>query len=299
MSHEEKGVYIDLLCHQHQDGWLPADTGRLARIANLPHNDFLRIWSFLSAKFEQKDSKLYNKKLERVVNGRSEHGEMRRIIGTFGRILKDYPASDDEKKLIRKSFNYKDFLNDGQQNLSKTISKWITSNTANTPPVCSPNGPANIGNGTEDGNGNVFCIKDFGKNENLLYADSLIGAMVGRFMDQNAGYFLDKGKDFTALREVAEKIHEWLKVPGSYDNPENRENIGQKWSEIITHIRADPHFSKYSLSQINKYFSSITQSLSNGRNGAHQQALAQKNGTSQSRTDALKGWGLSGGEQVP
>jgi uncharacterized protein YdaU (DUF1376 family) len=165
MSHEEKGVYIDLLCHQHQEDGLPHDTQRLARIANLTHEKFLEIWTFLSAKFEQNGSKLYNRKLEQIVAGRSEHGEMRRIIGTFGRAIKDFSATEEEKKQIRKVFNYKDFINLDQQNLSKAISKWLATIQASTTPICSPNGAANIGNGTEDGNGNgnVFSFEGAGK----------------------------------------------------------------------------------------------------------------------------------------
>src|SRR5687768_566373 len=111
MSHEEKGVYIDLLCHQHQENGLPDDTTRLARIANMNHEDFMKVWEFLAAKFQQIGSKLYNRKLEQIVANRSEHGEMRRIIGTFGRALKDFPATEEEKKNIRKVFNYRDFIN--------------------------------------------------------------------------------------------------------------------------------------------------------------------------------------------
>lgn len=39
--------------------------------------------------------------------------------------------------------------------------------------------------------------------------------------------------------------------------------------------------------------------LNERSNGTHQQVPAEKNGISQSRTDALKKWGLSGGEQIP
>lgn len=140
---------------------------------------------------------------------------------------------------------------------------------------------------------------DFGKSENLLHSDSPIGGMVRQFTDQNEGYFLDAEKDFAALREVSEKIHKWLKLPGRYDNPENEDCIRLRWGELIIHVKADSHFAKYSLQQINKHFSSIAQSFSNGRGQSHKPVLTPVKGTSQSRTDALKNWGVTGGEQVP
>lgn len=165
MTPEEKGVYIDLLCHQHQENGLPISTKRLSRLSNLSEIDFLNSWEYLKEKFVEIEGKLFNKKLVSVMNGRSENAEMRTIIGTFGRLLKDLRAHPLLKIQIKESFNYRDFIEEFQQNkqnLSKTISSWLAIAVANT--------EANIGNGNEnedgneDGNGNK--IKKRG-NENL------------------------------------------------------------------------------------------------------------------------------------
>lgn len=116
-------------------------------------------------------------------------------------------------------------------------------------------------------------VMDFGKSENLLHPETPIGAMVKLFTDQNAGYFLDVETDFAAMREVSEKIHKWLKLSGRYEHAENREAIRLRWGELITHVKADTHLSKYSISQINKHFSGITQSFSNGRGQSHKQPI--------------------------
>jgi len=44
---DEKGVYIDLLCHQHQKGSLPSDTERLARIILAIEDEYQRFLSKL------------------------------------------------------------------------------------------------------------------------------------------------------------------------------------------------------------------------------------------------------------
>jgi len=40
MLPNEKGIYIDLLCYQHQNSDLPNDTKRLSRIVGLGHDEF-------------------------------------------------------------------------------------------------------------------------------------------------------------------------------------------------------------------------------------------------------------------
>ena len=63
MMPEEKGVYIDLLAHQHQRDYLPNDLNRLARISGLSIKKFSKIWDVINEKFIEIDSeKLINTK---------------------------------------------------------------------------------------------------------------------------------------------------------------------------------------------------------------------------------------------
>ena len=79
---EEKGVYIDLLAHQHQDGDLPNDTKRLARIAGMSEIDFLPIWDNIKNKFKDNgNNRLVNRKLTELMTERSEKGLKNKIIG--------------------------------------------------------------------------------------------------------------------------------------------------------------------------------------------------------------------------
>lgn len=51
MFPEEKGVYIDLLCYQHQKGFLPENKRRLAKITGLSEAEFQKIWQEIQSKF--------------------------------------------------------------------------------------------------------------------------------------------------------------------------------------------------------------------------------------------------------
>lgn len=144
----EKGVYIDLLAHQHQDGFLPINSNRLAKIAGLPHDEFLIIWEGIKDKFHEESGKLYNEKLISVTTNRAEHGEMRTIVGTFGQLIKTTVCTEEKKAQIRKTFNFKDYLGLDKANLTILLTKYITN--------CLANGTAKHGNAIGNGNGNAI-----------------------------------------------------------------------------------------------------------------------------------------------
>lgn len=127
----EKGAYVDLLAHQHQDGFLPKDIRRLAKIVGVSEQEFLPIWDVIKDKFVEKDGKIYNEKLISVVSERSEHSEMRTVVGTFGQFIKTVTCSDEKKEQIRKKFDYKDFLGLDKATLSKCLTKFIDIAIAN------------------------------------------------------------------------------------------------------------------------------------------------------------------------
>jgi len=127
----EKGVFIDLLAHQHQDGFLPANKKRLAKMVGLSEAEFNEIWEILKDKFFEENGNLYNEKLISVMTDRGDHGEMRAIIGTFGVLSKSLVCSPEDKQRISSLFNYERFLGIERAKLSKTISKWLSKCLAN------------------------------------------------------------------------------------------------------------------------------------------------------------------------
>jgi uncharacterized protein YdaU (DUF1376 family) len=127
MLPEEKGVYIDLLAHQHQSGSLPIDTKRLALIARLSHEEFTRIWdSGLSLKFIRSDNRLVNRKLSEVVTDRFSKAIKNKIIGTFAGLLKKLKIDETAAAAIKKQFNVHDFIHLPTETITDRLTEWIT-----------------------------------------------------------------------------------------------------------------------------------------------------------------------------
>lgn len=143
---EEKGVYIDLLAHQHQDKDLPTDTKRLARIVGLSESDFLPIWEAINNKFEVKNNRLVNRKLTELMTERSEKGWKNKIIGTLASVIRLSEHPYDVKYQAKKTFDYNDFLDVPEPNLTETITEWFVQRLKS------------IGNGNAIGNGNDNTI---------------------------------------------------------------------------------------------------------------------------------------------
>lgn len=119
----------------------------------------------------------------------------------------------------------------------------------------------------------------------------VVPELVAEFKKINPKYPIDQNADFEAAREIVEKIIKWDGLKGFRD----REKIKLRWGEMAAHIKQDGHFSKYSLSQINKHFQSIAQSI-NGK--AHQRTVPgsdDKPSRGEEKMRKYREWGLSGG----
>ena len=67
MTYEEEGVYRRLLDHQWFHDGLPADVKQIARLVpKLSAARFLKLWPSMAMKFQARDGRLVNPKLERV-----------------------------------------------------------------------------------------------------------------------------------------------------------------------------------------------------------------------------------------
>lgn len=161
MTPEEKGVYIDLLAHQHQKGDLPIETKRLAKLTGLSEPDFLVIWSHLGNKFKPFDTpngnRLRNKRLTEEVTERSELGRKNRIISALGIAVRTSKANFELKQIAKKGFNVLDFMDIDAPNLTKAVTDWFTVRLASL-------GDGD-GNGDENGNGNEDIINNINNKE--------------------------------------------------------------------------------------------------------------------------------------
>lgn len=87
---EEKGIYIDLLCHQHQKGDLPNDTKRLARLVGLSESDFLPLWEEVKNKFLiTLEGRLHNRKLTETVTERLTKSYTNKVTATLAVLVRN------------------------------------------------------------------------------------------------------------------------------------------------------------------------------------------------------------------
>lgn len=120
----EKGVFIDLLAHQHQKTGLPTDLNRLARLVGLSLLEFSEIWKVIGDKFIEVDGRFFNKRLLKVMNERGEKGKKNTIIGIFSGILRKEKPTKKEYNFIKNAFNADDFMQFDSERLSERISEW-------------------------------------------------------------------------------------------------------------------------------------------------------------------------------
>jgi hypothetical protein len=174
MTHQEKGVFMDLLCHQHQSGSLPADPKRLARLAGMGESEFLEVWKTLSSKFSAvynasalpnaganaganadpfalpnagaNADRVANKKLVSVMGERQENAHVNYIISVWSHILRESDLSKAEKDKIRKQFKVSNFKKYSREEVSERIREWWCERTC----VRTPSLEDAVGN--EDGN---------------------------------------------------------------------------------------------------------------------------------------------------
>jgi len=122
---DEKGVYIDLLCYQHQRGYLPIETERLAKMVGLSHNIFLKIWAVISCHFKQTDNRLVNRKLKVVMDERAEKSKMNTITGTFASLLRFGNYSAKQYKHLKTNFKPNNFIKYNKECITERLTEWL------------------------------------------------------------------------------------------------------------------------------------------------------------------------------
>lgn len=230
----EKGVYIDLLAHQHQDGFLPSEINRLAKMVGISEQDFIVIWETLKDKFFNLDGKLYNKKLEELILDRQINGQVRSVVGAFGRIIRQLNIPNSERALIKEMFDFNEFLSVPKQTLSKTLATWVANTqqrlangNANGSITISTDSNYNIPNGkiskeewtkirTEFENDQIwkesFCMK---KSLDLNELDRILKT----FLDD-----LDLKGDFKEKNDLISHFINWYNKRGLNDKPKPPKN---------------------------------------------------------------------------
>jgi uncharacterized phage protein (TIGR02220 family) len=121
----EKGIYIDLLCYQHQKGDLPNDIERLARLVRLTTDEFIPIWENIKDKFQVMDNRMVNQKLNQVMSERSEKGIRNFISGTFASLLRVNKLSKKDYDSIRSDFKIDNFIDSDRELITERLTEWF------------------------------------------------------------------------------------------------------------------------------------------------------------------------------
>lgn len=250
MEAAEKGVYIDLLAHQHQKGFVPTEEKRLAKLCGMAVEQFLPLWSHVKQKFEVvAPGKLINKKLVNVVDDRKETAHKNKIIGAFAVLIRKSKLSAEQKEKIKKEFRVDDYLPFSTEVATERLTEWYNRRL----PFLT----------ITDTNTNTITNKDIGGvGEFVPVPDTVVGGMFGLWKMTFPETFVDT-TEYQALLTIAEKITKWQSLSG--DPLENKDFVLKRWGEILAHLKADSYLSKYSITQVNKHFSSVTQSFANGK----------------------------------
>lgn len=231
MNRTERGGYYDLIIAQRRFGPLSLD-----QIKKVLGSDFEQIWPALELTMKQEDGKYFIEWLRNSIQQMREHAAHQSNNGKKGgRPPKNKPDQKPNETQLKPNDN----------------------------PEQSQKKPLEDGNGI--GNGLVDEVKEGGAGE--THDAGLVPDMIAQFKTVFPKYLFRRAVDFSEVRQIADQIAEWEALVGDSALPENSLKVKLRWGEIVAHIRSDNHFSKYSLSQINKHLPSIIQSFTNQKNG--------------------------------
>lgn len=238
MNRLERGAYYDLIIAQRKFGRLSID-----QIKKVLGKDFEAVWPALELSLVCADGFYTIEWIEKSLEQSRKHSRHQ---------------SENGKKGGRPPKNKPD------GNPNETQSK------ANLNPTESQRKPLGDGDGNED------VLKDKNGEDENFEPIGIVPQMSKTFTVRNADYPIDQDVDFPAVRSIAQKVGKWQGLKGDISVPANSDSICRRWGELVDFIRSEPHFSGYSLTQINKYFQSIAQKFSS-QNGTVKKPLTGSN----------------------
>lgn len=269
MTPEEKGVYIDLLAHQHQKKTLPSDTKRLAKMVGLPEIEFLKIWEVLSSKFIRTDDRLVNQKLNDIASERSAKSHTNKITGKFAtliRSVKHLPKEDIET--LKKSFKITDFDHLPTEEATDRLTEWFYIRLKS------------IGNGNANEYGNENTDRDsIGVVGEKKGGTNLIPQMHSIWITTFPLYTQDKELDFPALRNIADFIFKIANVQNGYGDTEKEIKVLNTFQLIADQVNRETFWLNKPLSSISKNIQEFYNKIKNPVNGTESKSKGKPNGS--------------------
>ena len=122
---ESKGVYIDLLAHQHVNGSLPSDERKLARVARLSPDEFSRIWETIKYKFIIEGDHVVNHRLNQVIEENQQKALKNKINGCFAAKVKMLDLPFKKLNELKKMFDYQLFESVPDEKINDEVYKWV------------------------------------------------------------------------------------------------------------------------------------------------------------------------------
>jgi uncharacterized protein YdaU (DUF1376 family) len=258
MTPDEKGVYIDLLAHQHQKGSLPPDTKRLAKMVGIPEDDFLKVWALLSEKFNRTDDRLVNRKLSEVTTDRLSKSHTNRITGKFATLIRSVKhLSKDNVETLKKEFKITDFDRFPTDLATERLTEWfhirlqsIGDANANVNGTANTNTDSIGGEGEKKGSGNL-----------------LIPQMQQLWVTTFPTYTVDRELDFPALRSIADFIFKNAGVKNGYGGTDLEIKVLNTFQLIADQVGKDVFWVNKPLSSISKNIQEFYNKIKNPING--------------------------------
>jgi hypothetical protein len=122
---ESKGVYIDLLAHQHVNGLLPNDERKLARVARLSPDEFSKIWETIKHKFIIEGDHVVNHRLNQVIEENQQKALKNKINGCFAAKIKMLNLPLKRLNELKKLFDYQMFVSFSDEEIKDEVYKWV------------------------------------------------------------------------------------------------------------------------------------------------------------------------------
>lgn len=119
-----RGLFLEMLMYQWQEGEVPADAEVISRIAAAPLNEVKKLLPLVEKKFERREDVLVNAKMEEIRNGKQKRRKASARNGRLGgRPPKDNPeetqqvsgrfGSDNQKKPELQNYKTTELQNHG------------------------------------------------------------------------------------------------------------------------------------------------------------------------------------------
>tara|TARA_R110002050_G_scaffold298733_1_gene462587 strand:- start:2052 stop:2897 length:846 start_codon:yes stop_codon:yes gene_type:complete len=122
---ESKGVYIDLLAHQHVNGSLPSDMRKLARVARLSPDEFKRVWEDIKHKFDIDGDHVVNRRLNQVINENQIKALKNKINGCFAAKIRSLTISSKQLRELKNDFDFEMFTTYPDDKIKEMVYQWV------------------------------------------------------------------------------------------------------------------------------------------------------------------------------